>query len=175
MIIREMKRHEVEDIWQIDRSEVIDRIFYHIDGKLVLRAEHYDMTGWPPGEAEQYGPILLDCFDRGGSFYGAYRNDELVGVVILDGMFIGRQRDQFQLKFLHVSSSCRKQGLGQTLFEKAVARARQLGAKRLYISATPSENTVNFYQHLGCVVTGELDSELFQLEPEDIHLEYTIP
>ena len=60
------------------------------------------------------------------------------------------------------------------LFEKAVERARQLGAKQLYISATPSENTVNFYRNLGCKVTSEIDPELFELEPEDIHLEYTL-
>jgi hypothetical protein len=44
----------------------------------------------------------------------------------------------------------------------------------MYISATPSENTVNFYQYLGCVLTEEVDAELFELEPEDIHLEYRI-
>jgi len=58
---------------------------------------------------------------------------------------------------------------------QAAAKAKELGAKRLYISATPSENTVNFYRYLGCVVTGEIDQELFDLEPDDIHLEYTIP
>jgi hypothetical protein len=34
---------------------------------------------------------------------------------------------------------------------------------------------VNFYLHLGCVVTEELDAALFELEPQDIHLEYRIP
>jgi hypothetical protein len=49
-----------------------------------------------------------------------------------------------------------------------------MGARRLYISATPSENTVGFYTHLGCVITREVDPALFELEPEDIHLEYAI-
>ena len=56
----------------------------------------------------------------------------------------------------------------------AARRARKLGAKKLYISATPSENTVNFYLHLGCVLAKEMDPELFELEPEDIHLEYAL-
>jgi N-acetylglutamate synthase-like GNAT family acetyltransferase len=77
--------------------------------------------------------------------------------------------------FLHVSRSVRGKGLGRILFEKAAMRARKLGAERLYVSATPSENTVDFYQHLGCKVTDEVDAGLFELEPEDIHLEYTIP
>jgi hypothetical protein len=41
----------------------------------------------------------------------------------------------------------------------------------MYISATPSEHTVNFYLALGCQLAAEPDSELLELEPEDIHLE----
>jgi GNAT superfamily N-acetyltransferase len=77
--------------------------------------------------------------------------------------------------FLHVSRAQRKTGLGRALFEKAAAKARGLGARRLYISATESENTVNFYLAIGCRVTDEVDAELFALEPKDIHLEYAIP
>ena len=175
MIIRELEREEVEQIWTIDRSEVIDNVYYLRDGELVLEREHYDVQGWPPGESEQYTPILYDCFDRGGTFYGAFENSELIGVAVLESKFIGRDRDQLQLKFLHISRSYRKRGLGRILFEKAVEKAREVSARRLYISATPSENTVDFYMHLGCVVTREVDQELFELEPEDIHLEYTIP
>ena len=58
-----------------------------------------------------------------------------------------------------------------SLFEMACVMARRWGARRLYISATPSENTVNFYIRLGCFVTDEPDAELFAFEPEDIHLE----
>jgi GNAT superfamily N-acetyltransferase len=70
-----------------------------------------------------------------------------------------------------VSRSYRHKGLGTRLFELAKATARRRGAKRLYISATPSENTVNFYLRLGCAVAAAPDQELFDLEPEDIHLE----
>ena len=56
-----------------------------------------------------------------------------------------------------------------------MARARELGARRLYISSTPSENTVRFYLRRGARVTNEVDAALFALEPEDIHLEFAIP
>jgi GNAT superfamily N-acetyltransferase len=120
-------------------------------------------------------PSLIDCFDRDGTFFGAFEGANLVGAAVLESKFIGRARDQLQLVFLHVSQSYRKTGLGRRLFVAAVERARQIGAKRLYVSATPSENTVNFYLHLGCIVTNEVDPELFEEEPEDIHLEYAIP
>jgi predicted N-acetyltransferase YhbS len=176
LVIRQITREEIERIWdEIDRSEVIEGIYYLRDGELTLEREQYDMRGWAPGEREQYTPILCDCFDRGGTFYGAFEDGRMVGAAVLESRFIGRRRDQLQLKFLHVSSDCRKQGLGRALFDRAVARADELGARRLYISATPSDNTIDFYRHLGCTVTEEVDQELFALEPEDIHLEYAIP
>jgi predicted N-acetyltransferase YhbS len=170
MHIRPLERDEVETVWSIDRREVIENIYYLEDGELVLREEHYDMQDWPPGEAEQYTPILLDCFDRGGAFYGAFEDGELVGVVVLESKFIGKDEDKLQLVFLQVSRDFRGNGLGRTLVEKAVKRARELDAKALYVSATPSENTINFYRRMGCVVTADVDPELFALEPEDIHM-----
>jgi predicted N-acetyltransferase YhbS len=168
---RELRREEVEQVWKIDRSEVIENIYRLENGALVLNPHHFDVPDWPPGEAEKYRPILLDCFDRGGWFYGAFDGAELIGVVVLESKRIGKHKDQLQLKFLHVSRSHRKTGLGTQLFELAKAIARERGAERLYISATPSENTINFYRRLGCALAAEPDSELVELEPEDIHLE----
>jgi len=171
---RELKRAEITRIWEIDRREVIDNIYYLENGRLVLKPEHYDMQGWPPGDAEKYAPILLDCFDRGGWFYGLFDGSRLVAVAVLESKFIGSRKDLLQLKELHVSSSYRHQGLGRQLFELARIRARAQGAKGLYISATPSEHTINFYMQLGCTLASTRDPELFALEPEDIHLECTI-
>lgn len=174
MIIRLLQRDEVPLIWQIDRREIIHNIYRLRDAELALIPEHYDMQGWPPGEAEHYTPILLDCFDRGGTFWGAFENEKMVGTAILESKFIGLQRDTLQLKFLHVAHRHRKQGLGTKMFYLAVEHASLLGAKKLYISATPSENTINYYMKLGCVLATEIDPDLFALEPEDIHLEYVI-
>jgi predicted N-acetyltransferase YhbS len=174
MNIRLLQCDETPLIWQIDRREIVQNIYVLQDGKLVLKPDYFDIQGWPPGEAELYTPILLDCYDCGGMFWGAFENDTLVGVAILESKFIGSKRDTLQLKFLHVSRAYRKQGLGSRLFKIALEKARTLGAKKLYISATPSENTINYYWRLGCALATEIDPELFALEPEDIHLEYVI-
>jgi GNAT superfamily N-acetyltransferase len=171
VIIRLLSRDEIEQIWTIDRREVVDNIYYLQGGKLILKPDYFDILGWPPGEAEQYTSRLYTCFDRGGVFYGAFDQARLIGVVVVDSVFLGPQRDQLQLKMLYVSRDYRKHGLGVLLFEKAREIARARGAKRLYISATPSENTIHFYQRRGCVVAPEPDPELWALEPDDIHLE----
>jgi predicted N-acetyltransferase YhbS len=171
---RELSREEIKDVWTIDRSEVIDAVYYFEGGALVLKPEHYDMRGWPPGEAEHYTPLLESCYDHGGWFYGLFDEGRLIGAAVLEGRFIGKNQDQLQLKFLHVSSPYRHQGWGRQLFDLAAVEARKRGARRLYISATPSEHTVGFYLGLGCSLVPEPDPELFELEPEDIHLEYDL-
>ena len=174
MNIRILQRDEIRLIWQIDRREIVQNIYFLNNGKLVLKPDYFDIQGWPPGEPELYTPILLDCYDRGGIFWGAFEKDTLVGVAILESRFIGSQQGTLQLKFLHVSRDYRKRGIASTLFKLAIEKAKGLGAKKLYISATPSEHTINYYLRLGCVLAKEIDPELFALEPEDIHLEYVV-
>ncbi len=171
---RELSRDQITGIWTIDRSEVIDAVYYLRDGALLLKREHHDMHGWPPGEAAKYTPILEACYDEGGWFYGLFDNNAAIGVAVLGSRFIGKNKDQLQLKLLHVSRTYREKGLGKQLFDLASNEARRRGARSLYISATPSEHTISFYLHLGCKITPEPDSELYELEPEDIHLEYDL-
>jgi predicted N-acetyltransferase YhbS len=174
MKIRELTRSEVPYIWQINRREVIENVYYLENGELVLKHEHYDMHGWPAGEPEHYTSILADCFDHGGHFWGAFSGELLIGAVVLENRFIGSAKDTLQMIFLHVSNNYRKQGLGKKLFLLAAEKALELEAKKLYISAISSENTINFYLNLGCVLATEIDAELYALEPEDIHLEFAL-
>ena len=171
---RLLSRDEIAKIWRIDRSELVEAVYSVDNGILRLRPEHHDVKGWPPGEAERYAPILADCCDRGGWFYGLFDDENPVGVAVLESRFIGKGSSQLQLKFLHVSSTYRDRGLGGQLFILAATEARKRGARSLYISATPSEHTIKFYLRLGCKPASEPDPELFELEPEDIHLEYDL-
>jgi GNAT superfamily N-acetyltransferase len=175
LLVRERERDELRLIWTIDRREMIDGIYHHEKGKLILKPEHYDVKGWLPDMPEICGAELLECYDRNGTFYGAFDGNRLVGVAVLESEFIGRNKDQLQLKFLHVGHDHRGKGLGRRLFNRTVDRARKRGAKLLYISSTPSVNTVHFYRNLGCRVTQDVDPGLFKLEPEDIHFEFKIP
>ncbi|HRE30300.1 MAG TPA: hypothetical protein PK954_26900, partial [Anaerolineales bacterium] len=101
------RREDIPLIWTIDRAEVIDGLYALVDGALQVQPHHFEAHGWPPGEAELYTPILLECFDHGGWFCGAFERDALIGVVVLEGRFIGPERDMLQMKVLHVSRHAR--------------------------------------------------------------------
>ncbi len=171
---RALRRDEIGRIWTIDRREVIERVYRFSDSQLMLEPAFEEVDGWPAGEAEGFTPILLDCFAKGGWLYGLFDGDTLVGAAVLGGRCIGRSQDRLQLLFFYLSWAYRKRGLGRQLFDLAKAEARARGAKGLYISATPSQNTVDFYLRLGCRVTREPDPALLAHEPRDIHLDYEL-
>jgi GNAT superfamily N-acetyltransferase len=170
MIVRQLARHEIETIWTIDRSEVHHHVYQLHDDNLVLTPAYFEIPGWPPGRIEHDTPLLYACFDRGGAFVGMFHDAKLIGVAVVDSVALGAAGDQLQLKYLYVSRDYRRHGVGTRLFHEASAIAHTRGATSLYISATPTENTVNFYQRCGAVVTLTPDPELYVQEPDDIHL-----
>jgi GNAT superfamily N-acetyltransferase len=172
---RELRRDEIDQIWTIDRREYIANIYRLVDGRLELEAHDFDVPGWDPETIAKTTPLLHTMFDRGARFFAAFdaasSAGQLAGVSVLDTLPRGERGDLRQLEFMHVGRDYRDQGLGARLFEQARAAARALGARAMYISATPSEHTIRFYQARGATLLAVPDPELFALEPEDIHLE----
>lgn len=174
MEFRELEEYEINQIWDIDRTEYVDAIYILKSGKLEEKKINQTFYGWPPNEDKIYGPILKDCYKRNGYFLGGFCDGKLKAVVILESKWIGAAKDTLQLKFLHIDQSLRKTGIGRILFEKAVGKARELQAKRIYISSCENKNTVEFYRHMGCEITKEVDKDLYALEPEDIQMDLTL-
>ena len=67
-----------------------------------------------------------------------------------------------------MSRDYRGTGVGTRLFDAAKAIVRERGAPAMYVSATPTENTVNFYLHRGCRLAVPPDPVALELEPGDI-------
>lgn len=170
--IRAMQRGEIEKIWTIDRSEVHHHLYCLEEGALRLVPAYFEVPGWDPDQIEADTPRLEACFARGGAFIGAFDAELLVGVVVVDTVPLGSDGNQRQLKYLYVSRGYRQHGIASRLFQEGAAFAKEQGAKFLYISATPTENTVNFYQSRGARLNPTPDSDLYAQEPEDIHLLY---
>lgn len=168
---RELSRKEISKLNQLDRTEIIDDIYYVRDGVLVLEKEHYDVPDWSAAEKQSRIENLQQVFDQGATFTGAFDGPKLVGMSVLDHNLVQSGDHRLNLAGLWVSHPYRGKGIGKRLFQIAAEEAQKRNAKRMYVSATPSKNTVHFYKRLGCQRAEPIDDDLFDKEPEDIHLE----
>ncbi|MBM7613792.1 GNAT family N-acetyltransferase [Alkaliphilus hydrothermalis] len=171
MEYRELKREELQLFIKIDRREIIEGIYYFRDGELVLEKEYFDVKGFPPDEQEDILERLIKIHEEAGYIAGAFDGDQLVGITSLESKPRGSRQHQLKMDILYINSDYRGKGVGKRLVEMVKDKARDMGAECLYISATPSENTVHFYLGMGCRLAKEVDPELFKLEPLDIHME----
>lgn len=174
MVSRLLTRDEINLIWTIDRGELHHHIYKAVDGQLLVVPYYFDVPGWDPEMIRSDTPKLRDCYDRGGVFRGVFAGEAIVGVSVLDTKPVKSAPDHLQLFYLYVSRSARGQGVGRELFDEAAEAARSLGARALYISATPTENTVNFYLRRGASLIPAPDETLLEAEPGDVHLTYPL-
>jgi ribosomal protein S18 acetylase RimI-like enzyme len=168
---RILTRAEIAELVQIDRTESIDGIYYVREGALVLEEEHWDVPDWSPAEIRRRIAALQADYDRGCLFFGAFDGPVLAGMAVLDPHPLPTGVDRLNLAGLWVSHRYRGNGAGRALVQIAVAEAQARGARAVYVSATPSERTVGFYRSAGFELATEVDPDLNELEPEDIHLE----
>jgi GNAT superfamily N-acetyltransferase len=170
--LRTLHRTELALVGEIDRRERIDVLYDQQGTRLVARHGTWDAGGWDPegqGEHSVEAKVreLEHYVDRGGVVLGAFVSGRLVGV----GVVVPQLRPGIaQLAFLHVSAPFRATGVGTGLSEQLEQIARVAGDSDMVVSATPSENTVRFYLGRGFRPMAEPLVELFELEPEDVHL-----
>ena len=112
----------------------------------------------------------IEDYDDGGTFIGTFDGEKLVCLGGINGKLIGEEKDMVQLSALWVSSKYRKKGIGRQIISMLKEKAKQLGVKKLYVSAFPSKNTVDFYRGSGFHLTNPV-KEFFEDEPNDIHMD----
>jgi GNAT superfamily N-acetyltransferase len=170
--IRHMVGSELGRISEIDRSEHVTQEYSYRRGSLEGRSVDVRVATWSrsgdhehsvQGKVNAWQPIL----DRGGTLVGAFDRDTLVGFAIYrpdlaEGLA--------NLSALFVSRNHRRKGIASLLTEEVARLARADCARRLYVSATPSRPTVEFYRSHKFKPTDEPNEKLFALEPDDIHM-----
>lgn len=170
--LRRMAHAELARIGEVDRSEHVTEEYAYRGGCLERRSVDVAVPPWSPsgdhehsvaGRIAAWRPIL----DRGGTLVGAFEGDRLVGFAIHRPRLA---EGTANLSALFVSRSHRRKGVARRLVAEVARLARAEGARRLYVSATPSVATVEFYRSQGFAPTGEPNAELFALEPDDIHM-----
>jgi ribosomal protein S18 acetylase RimI-like enzyme len=98
---------------------------------------------------------------------GAFAGDSLVGLAIFRAVL---SPGMSELAGLWVSRSHRRQGVATRLAAEVEGLARSAGSTSLYVSATPSRSAVGFYRSRGFRPTLDVNEELYEREPEDIHM-----
>lgn len=169
--IKRMKSSDVDRIAEIDRSEHVKLGYTVRDGKLEAEAVDWQVPSWFEDGPEHSVPTMVEFLSpmvvQGATMLGAFDGDALVGVMVYRPRLT---KDMGQLAFLHVSCGYRRQGIAARLTTECIRLARADGAERLYVSATPSESAVGFYQRQGFQLIDKPHPELYALEPEDIHM-----
>ena len=169
---RGLDRTELSRVGEIDRRERIDVLYDQHGSELVARHGNFNASAWDmdaQGEhsVEAQVRALPYHVDKGGIALGAFASGRLVGI----GVVVAHLRPGIaQLAWLHVSAPFRATGIGSHLSEQLEQIARTDGDSDIVVSATPSENTVRFYLGRGFQPMAEPLVELFELEPEDVHM-----
>ncbi|HUI25013.1 MAG TPA: GNAT family N-acetyltransferase [Candidatus Kryptonia bacterium] len=164
----------LDRIAEIDRSEYITQQYKSRGGLLELIDVDIRAPRWgEPGEhtvqhyVESWKPLL----EAGGVLLGAFDGDRLVGFAIYQPSV---SEGLANLTVLYVTRTHRRKGIGCELTNEVVRLARAEGAQRLYVSATPTRATVDFYMKQGFEPLATPNERLFALEPDDIHMELTL-
>lgn len=170
--IVEMEASEIGCIAEIDRSERIAGVYVYEGGALRLRESPMDVPPWytdgrpdhsVAANIKAWKPLL----DLGGTLLGVFARERLIGVAIYRPQLSPAAG---QLAVLHVDRRHRGQGIGAALTDRVVELARADQAEWLYVSATPTKATVDFYHSQGFRIAPKVNKELYALEPEDIHM-----
>ena len=174
---RWMEPTEADRIREIDRSEEI-RIGYRMQkGELQRMTVVWDSPNWDTeGDHEHsFAHQIQFCrghLEAGGVMIGAFAEERLVGVGVLRYEV---RPGMAQLAFLHVSNGYRRRGIASRLTQEMITAAQDHGALRMYVSAVPSGSALGFYQSRGFELTSKPLGELYELEPEDIHMVLKLP
>ncbi|MBV9171928.1 MAG: GNAT family N-acetyltransferase [Chloroflexi bacterium] len=170
--LKRLKRVELSSVAEIDRTERIELIYEQRGTELEERRGYWTSPAWDPhghGEhsVEAKRLELEHYVDAGGIALGAFWKGRLVGI----GVVVPHLRPGIaQLAFLHVSQAFRATGIGGLLSDELDLIARDAGDTEIVVSATPSANTVRFYLSRGYELMAQALPELYELEPEDVHM-----
>ena len=166
--IRAMGPDEVERMRELDVSEEGDIVYKWVDGEVVAVPERWTRKRWSDEECSRRISSIRDDLTEGGVvMIGAFDGDLLVGVATLRAYL---SPGMSELAGLWVSCTHRRRGVATRLVEEVERLAREAGSAALYVSATPSRSAVGFYRSRGFRPTLDVNKELYEREPDDIHM-----
>lgn len=172
---KELKKHEINAALfeSFNRYQEVKKCWRKENGEWVLKEIAFTEQ-WGPDEYEYLVSCLQNTVKTGGTVFGAFHNNVLVGFASVENQFFGSQKEYLQLSSIHISYESRGIGIGKKLFSLACKKAKAMGTQKLYISAHSSEETQAFYKKMGCTEAAEYNAKLVDDEPCDCQLEYSL-
>lgn len=167
ILIRRMSSEEIDRTKGVDATESGSIVYYYRDGEIVKEDEEWHRPRWDDAEARMHLESAASVLERDGAIFGAFDENVLVGFATLLYKLEG---DMAQLADLQVSVDHRRKGIATRLVEEVLRLAKERCAGSVYVSATPSESAIGFYKSMGFGLAEKINKELYELEPEDIHM-----
>lgn len=146
-----------------NRQQKITRIYVKKDDIYVLE----DQPGVMDWSIDKKREVAKDLTDNAYISYLALEGEKIIGFLSLVKELVS---ERMILDLIQIDTDFRGQGIGRMLWEKAVEEARLNGARELYISACPSEETIRFYRTMGAEVTDDPIMTIAKDEPNDLQM-----
>ncbi len=128
---------------------------------------------WSHEKRQWIAEYLREQIERGGSVFGAFDGNHLVGFCSIDGVLSGSNKQYANLTMLFVDDKYQGMGIGKSIIFSILREAKRLGASKLFVSAIPSERTIAFYMAMSFCDAKEVIPEFIDSD-EDRLLECDI-
>ena len=178
--IRQMPSEQIGRIGEIDDSDAGEVVYKWVEGRVQPVRE-----SWRRGRADaekwkRRTKSIRASLAAGGAAFGAFDGDRLVGFAALRyrlgcphamwGLGGPLADDVALLQALWVGAAHRRQGIATALTRRLIELATDSGARAVYVSGMPSVAAQAFYRSQGFEPAVWVHRELYEREPEDIHL-----
>jgi GNAT superfamily N-acetyltransferase len=174
IIYRKMTVEECEQINQMNPSQYIGKAWREADGKRKLVEINYQDLDWPNGY-EYHFNNLRNTILKDGVAWGVFDNsDRLLGFATINHNFFGEKFKYVLLEQLFITLEHRDKGIGKKLFKLCTETAKEWKAEKIYICAGSAEETIAFYFAIGCKEAVEINKALYESDPRDYQLEFSI-
>lgn len=149
------------------RTQNVKRVYRLIDKEYQLIKDEAIMD-W---SLEKKRDIANELLSTKYIAYGVLEEGKIVGFISVESQLRG---ERLVLEMMQVSQEYRGQGLGKKLFKIVKTKAKEMGARQVYISACSSEETIAFYKAMGCKLTDNPIISIAKSEPMDLQMIYDV-
>ncbi len=154
-------------------NQNVTKCWRKVNDRYILADVRY-IEDWNLTQRREMAQKVLSAIHGGDIALAAVIDNTVIGFAIVKKNFFGSERQYVDLAEFYVSQPYRRYGIGKILFEKICGEAKNIGAKKLYISAHSAEESISAYKKYGCVFAQEIDKAHLEKEPCDLQLEYDL-